>query len=272
LNNLHDYGSPLRDLAALIVILNDAEQQNELESLVKTLAQKLADNTWLSTQEQAWVVRAANAVTAPSAPLHIKVQGEVIPERITPFVRNLSASALTLGVKLTNMGSIPAWYSLTVNGNPAVAPPVLAQGLEINRSILDLTGTPVDLADISQGSLMVVLLEGKSTTTALTHQALILDPLAAGLEIENSNLANAASTESFKWLGKLTTVRYSEALDDRFVAALALNGGNTFRLAYLVRAVAPGNYQAPPPFIEDMYRPHYRGRGKSGWIKVTAAK
>jgi uncharacterized protein YfaS (alpha-2-macroglobulin family) len=65
---------------------------------------------------------------------------------------------------------------------------------------------------------------------------------------------------------------YSDALDDRFVAALDLGGDERgFRLAYLARAVNPGSYRLPPPEVEDMYKPRYRGRGKAGWLQVAPA-
>jgi uncharacterized protein YfaS (alpha-2-macroglobulin family) len=46
----------------------------------------------------------------------------------------------------------------------------------------------------------------------------------AGLEIENPHLANAAAAGDLAWVGELTDTRYSDALDDRFVAALDLSG------------------------------------------------
>lgn len=28
----------------------------------------------------------------------------------------------------------------------------------------------------------------------------------------------------------------------------------------------------PPPEVEDMYKPRYRGRGEAGWLEVTLAE
>ena len=46
----------------------------------------------------------------------------------------------------------------------------------------------------------------------------------------------------------------------------------TFSLAYIVRAVTPGHYLAPPATIEDMYRPQRYGRTAYGTLDVSAAK
>jgi hypothetical protein len=99
---------------------------------------------------------------------------------------------------------------------------------------------------------------------------LIVDPLPAGLEIDNPDLAHARSASDLDWLGELSDTLYTEALDDRFVAALDLDDiKRTYRVAYLVRAVSPGHYRIPGPEVEDMYKPRYRARGEAGWMDVS---
>ncbi len=266
---IHDYGSKLRDLAAFIVLRNEAGQQEGIAQLVETLARELAKNKWLSTQEQAWVARAANAVTAAPAPLMVQLNSNIIPARHSPLVHKALVSELATGMAVQNLGSTPAWYSLAVEGSPETAPPVSSNGLQIQRELFDLNGDPVDLNAIKQGELLVVILTGQTTTKDINHQLLIVDPLPAGLEVENSKLAHARNANDLNWIGKLTDTNYTEALDDRFVAALDLYSNNKFRISYLVRVVTPGHYRAPPPLIEDMYKPYYRGNGATSWITVS---
>ena len=161
-----------------------------------------------------------------------------------------------------------------MEGSPATEPPPLLQsGFGIRRTLHDLSGAVVDPQGLRQGDMLVVLLEGEAQSEGLTHQALIVDPLPAGLEVENARLAHARTTEGLEWLGELSATLYSEALDDRFVAALDLGSDQRkFRLAYLARAVTPGRYRAPPTEVEDMYKPQYRGRGESGWLSVAPAQ
>jgi uncharacterized protein YfaS (alpha-2-macroglobulin family) len=99
-----------------------------------------------------------------------------------------------------------------------------------------------------------------------------VDPLPAGLEVESVRLTHARSLGGRAWLGDLSDTLYSDALDDRYVAALDLEPeARGFRLAYLARAVTPGRYRWAPPEVEDMYRPRFRGRGESGWLSVAPA-
>lgn len=271
---LRDYGSRLRDLAALLFIQAEIEVDGwDPAPLVQELARGMSERQWLSTQEQAWLVRAVSAITGAGAPLRMSVRGRALPEREQPLLLRPDADALARGVDLRNDGREAAWYSLTVEGSPAAAPPPLQAGFAIRRTLHDLTGAAVDPQRVRQGDMLVVLLEGEAQTKGLSHQALIVDPLPAGLEVENARLAHARTTEGLEWLGQLSPTLYSEALDDRFVAALDLDSDRReFRLAYLARAVTPGRYRAPPVAVEDMYKPGYRGRGESGWLHVAPGR
>ena len=45
-----------------------------------------------------------------------------------------------------------------------------------------------------------------------------------------------------------------------------------FTVAYVVRAVSPGQYVLPQAYVEDMYRPDRFGRTGTGRVEVIAAK
>jgi uncharacterized protein YfaS (alpha-2-macroglobulin family) len=100
--------------------------------------------------------------------------------------------------------------------------------------------------------------------------ALLVDLLPGGLEIENFNLTDAKQWADVVVDGITITdraqaaeVRHEEFRDDRYVAALNLGKGQTAHVFYLVRAVTPGTFQVPPPLVEDMYMPQVRGIGKT---------
>ncbi len=270
-SGLGDYGSALRDKAALVQLLaENGIKDQRLGQLVQELAEDMASESWLSTQEQAWLVRAADAVGGSDAPLALALDGVALPPRDKPLVLSPGADALTAGVQISNQGAGEAWYGLSIDGSPADELPALEQGLSITRAVFDLQGELVNLDQIRQGEMLVVVLEGKASEKDIDHQTLIVDPLPAGLEAESANQANARNAGELSWLDNLSPLRYGETLDDRYVAAVDLDSGRRdFRVAYLARAVTPGHYRAPPPLIEDMYKPRYRGRGASGWLRVS---
>ena len=77
-----------------------------------------------------------------------------------------------------------------------------------------------------------------------------------------------------RWIGELTPTRHEELRDDRYVAAFGLNGyGNqTFKFAYLVRAVSPGKFTLPAVYIEDMYQPTYFARTRMSRVTILPPK
>ena len=80
----------------------------------------------------------------------------------------------------------------------------------------------------------------------------------------------AALVADMQGLPALSPTRYADALDDRFVAALDIDGeARGFALAYLVRAVTPGQYRLPAVAVEDMYAPQFRGRAAMGSVVVA---
>jgi alpha-2-macroglobulin len=105
-------------------------------------------------------------------------------------------------------------------------------------------------------------------------KVLVVDPLPAGLEIENPNLTEGVSTEGLAFTKSDLTPVHMEARDDRYVAAFdrlaSQNAG--FAISYVVRAVTPGRYVHPAASVEDMYRPDRFGRGTSGTVEVLSAR
>jgi len=52
-----------------------------------------------------------------------------------------------------------------------------------------------------------------------------------------------------------------------------LPGYSNSHLVYLVRAVTPGKYAVPAPFVEDMYRPEIRAIGETiGVLTIRGEK
>ena len=102
------------------------------------------------------------------------------------------------------------------------------------------------------------------------RDAVLVDLQPGGLEVENLNLGDFSELAAVKIEGRPVTdytygatLRRQEYKDDRYLAAIdfsAWHGGN-INLFYIARAVTPGDYVVPPPFIEDMFRPQVKGQG-----------
>lgn len=270
--NQKDYGSTLRDLAATLSVMQEAgAEAGDPAAGLQELARLQQAEAWLSTQEQTWLLMAARHLQ-PGGVLKLNVDGQDAGgETLT---RTLDQAQLQKGMKIKNLGKEPAWVSLYVQGTPTRKPAVRDQGIGIQRTWFDLAGNPVNPSRLRQGDLLVTLLEGK----AEVHddlRLLLVDLLPAGLEMDNPHLQGAQELGQLTWLPELASLRYSDALDDRFVAALDLpargdNEPRAFTLAYLTRVVTPGSYLWPPAEVEDMYRPRWRAQSAEQPVEVVA--
>ncbi|WP_085557043.1 alpha-2-macroglobulin family protein [Azospirillum agricola] len=267
-----DYGSTVRDAAALIVLASEVNMAgNRLPTLLDRLPASATAANRTNTQEKAWSVLAADTLLrgAP-ARVELTLPGGVRRDGprvdLTPTLAQLSA-----GLPVSNAGKAAVWQAVSVSGVPVTPLPAAREGLRVKRNFFTRKGEPLNLDAIRQNDVFVVVLEGEANTN-LYHQVAITHPLPAGWEIENANLG-AGSVSDLSWLGDLSATRTSEARDDRFVAAVDLSEGEkTFKLAFIVRAITPGVYEMPGAVVEDMYKPRFFARQTVGRITVHPAE
>ncbi len=266
-----DYGSTLRDAAALVTLATEAGMagSGRLPALLARMPANAAAVRETNTQEQAWLVLAAQTLMRGAAPLALsrdgKPWGKSDPVRFTP-----SDEELVAGLKVRNAGSQPVWQAVASHGVPAVARPAARESFKIKRNFFWRDGTAVNLDLVKQNDVFVVVLEGEAGTK-LFHQSILTQPLAAGWELENKSLG-AGGVGELGWLTKLSEPVAAELRDDRYIAAINLTEENPqFKLAFMVRAVTPGTYELPGASLEDMYKPHFFARQATGRITVLPA-
>ncbi len=266
---VRDYGSELRDRAAVLYLtaLTDPKSK-EIGGLIQEVGRMRSSRRYLSTQEQAWLLLAAHGLSG-DGPYSVSVDGKAQVNRTKPLYLRPTPAALRKGVTVRNTGKAKVWQSVTVTGVPDKDLPPENNGFTINRSFYTLDGKRADLSKVKQSDVLVALIE-VSANTPRYHQALVVDLLPAGFEIENARL-KGRDVSQMKWLPKLTTPRHVEPRDDRFVAAVDIGGkGRSFHLAYIVRAVTPGTFRLPAAHVEDMYRPAFFARMAMGELKIQS--
>jgi uncharacterized protein YfaS (alpha-2-macroglobulin family) len=151
--------------------------------------------------------------------------------------------------------------------------PAAANGFDIERHYYTLDGKPLTLDGVSQNDRLVVTL--KVTEIEPMHSRLLLvDHLPAGFKIENPRLGPQAGGPQLPWFASLGQPTHVEYRDDRFVAAYELDGRQAalLSIAYVMRAVTPGDYAQPPATVEDMYRPDRFARTESGRVEIGDAR
>jgi uncharacterized protein YfaS (alpha-2-macroglobulin family) len=265
---VQDYGSLLRDQAGVLALASTAQPRGAtLDQVLYSVRLGRRQNAYLSTQEQAWLLLAAHGLASPGAEWKARIGTQTMAATGKPFAARYGSQALGQRFDVVNEGNDKIWVGATLTGIPAKDQPAAKNGLEITRVFYNLKGERVDLEKVKQSDVLVALIK-VSASGARPHQALIVDLLPAGFEIENPRL-DRRDPEQMKWLPELARPRATEPRDDRFVAALDIwSNKRDYYLAYVVRAVTPGTFRLPAAFVEDMYAPAMFGRDAMGKVTI----
>ncbi|MDH0621074.1 alpha-2-macroglobulin family protein [Pseudomonas fulva] len=267
-----DYGSPLRDQALILALLQENKlASGQVDQRLFALSDEVAANRWLSTQERnALFLAGRGLLGTPEAKWQARLDsaGELRDFNNAEAGMKLEGPLLASPLTVQNQGGQTVYQQLTLSGYPRQAPPASSNGMQIRREYLGMKGQPLDLANLRSGDLVLVHLALKADERV--PDALVVDLLPAGLELENQNLAqSAASLDNAsgavkQWRESMqnANVVHQEYRDDRYVAALKLDSYATTHLLYLARAVTPGTYRVPPPQVESMYRPNLQAVGE----------
>ncbi len=267
-----DYGSDLRDGAgALAFAAESPANQPRRTAVMDRIAELFAHSGRTSTQEQAWLLMAAEAAARLSGgAMTVAVGSAAAKQGSEPLYlrRVLGSSAAPTAV--ANRGTAPVWRTVSITGVPKGDLPAESSGYWVGRWVFKPDGSPADLAKVRQTDLYVVVIKGKRSDASRAARALVVDLLPAGFEIATATMGGQTAG-NYSWLKGLTDTAYSEERDDRYVAALDLaDGTGDFTLAYIVRAVTPGEFKYPALAVEDMYEPQTAGRTAIGSLTVQA--
>ncbi|PPA29716.1 alpha-2-macroglobulin [Aeromonas jandaei] len=264
---LGDYGSPLRDEALEFSLLRQHKLAVERwPALSAKVADTLAHRQWLSTQERLALLRLARF--DPAADWQAKVTSSLGSGSLSGSAPLQQGAPEALAAStVTNEGKGSLYVQRTLVGYPEQAPARISKGISVTRSWFNSDGQPFDPAKVKVGDLVVVRLNVSSESAV--PDALLVEMVPAGFELENPALGNSIKLEELSIEGKPAWqsewndyLKHQEFRDDRYTAALDLSEGSNQQLVYLMRAVTPGRYQVPPTQVEDMYRPELRAVGE----------
>ncbi|WP_256079577.1 alpha-2-macroglobulin [Massilia sp. YIM B04103] len=268
-----DYGSAVRDNAmAYALLLRHKISHPQRETLLNNLGERLArGHMYYSTQERIALFLAARAAGGSNgepwqAVLHTPDGNTALTSR-NGETRSLDPAQAAKGITLENKGSNAVWVEVEASGFPLKLT-ANSDKMSVERRWFTTQGTPWKGGALKVGDMLLVRVTARSKQTI--EDALIVDHIPAGLEVENLNLSQGPQAGEFNIEGvNLASamsdprIKHKEYRDDRFVAAARLDG-NPLNLFYMLRVVTPGRFSVPGTFAEDMYRPSIRTYGPAG--------
>lgn len=269
----YDYGSQIRDKAALFALLQELEQdkltsgnlnQVLLYLLSVELNDEIATQSWFSTQENYHLVRASliQQQLNQGSTLTFQLNGT------THSAQNSFSQMTGKSVELTNSGDKPLYLNFLTYGhvNTISSSASTISFKSMQRRYWRPDGkyysgnTPFNVGERIVAELLIELSEN-------VPDALVVEQIPAGMELENPNLNKGLNlddielkfTSSSRSIGVLKSDSEYEAYrNDRYVISRSLKKDKLYRFYYLLRAEAPGKYQIPPLYLESMYRPERR--------------
>ena len=128
-------------------------------------------------------------------------------------------------------------------------------------------GTPADLTKVRQTDLFVVVIKGNAHRRGARRRGRWSSICCRPGSRSRRAIAGGGPIAGGLCLaqGARPTPPIPRQRDDRYVAALDLTTGvKDFTLAYVVRAVTPGEFNYPALVVEDMYEPETTGRTAIG--------
>lgn len=278
-----DYGSFVRDLAATTALAIEGGDPEIVPALMKRTDDVDMRLNATTTQEKAWMLRAAYELSKQRMPLDILVNGRPAQPRDGAVRLAPTLAQLDTGITFANKGDAPVWRTDSVQGTPAVPLPSGANGLTLKKTVWTMSGAPADLATVKQNDRLMIVIEGQMANDYYRQMA-ALDLLPAGLEIEMPVAGDDG--KAYPWLETLSEVTVEEARDDRFVAAFNIGSEYrqkpdlkkppapppSFRLAYIARAVTAGTFSLPAANVSEMYAPSIRARTDMGTITIATGQ
>lgn len=289
-----DYGSSLRDRAAVITLASETKAMpGRVPQLIDVLSKAYATKPYTSTQEQAWLLLAARALGDEANAATLSINGAAHQGKL---IRSFSAADLkAAATTIVNEADTPISAVVSVLGAALTPEPAVAKGFKLTRSYYTLDGKKIDLkspdggtSTVKQNDRFVVVV--KVEADQVGGRIMLVDRIPAGFEVENPRLVDSGDVKTLDWLKAGRKPNHTDFRDDRVVAAFDFFGGEGRRnrnadddediaaarepakeatVAYIVRAVTPGTFVHPAATVEDMYKPDRHARTATGRLTVT---
>ncbi len=247
----------------------------EAEQLVKSIAAKLAQDNWYSTQTTAYSLLAIAkfsgnynnnqkitvAGKVGNQNVNIGSASSVVQQNVTwqngkATIQLKNNGNNVLYVRLMNEGKPFITEALAFNNNPNI--------LQIGVSYLNSNGTTVDISKLKQGTDFVAKVTIKNPGTRGYYSEMALSQIfPSGWEILNTRLYNSegAFKSSFS--------KYMDIRDDRVYHYFDLKQNETLTFYVQLNAAYLGKYYWPGVYAEAMYDNTIAAGVNGKWVEVV---
>ncbi|MCB0284180.1 MAG: alpha-2-macroglobulin family protein [Calditrichaeota bacterium] len=278
----HTYGSDNRDKALILDQMTLFKEYNKAQKIVEDLSLLIKSDSWLSTQESAFILLAlAKYMEATTGTAEAEISGSVILSdgKNIPFKTRdsfdleITSFGTDLKVHLDKNDKIKQAYALLDwQGIPLKSvQPDFEKGVELQVQWLDENGQVINPVSLVQGQSIWGRFSVKVKNERTHVEELALTQiLPAGWEIENLRLGQndlPAWTRSFHF----KKAEFEDIRDDRISWFFDLSGYEKQKdFLVKINAVTVGEFLMPGATFMAMYDNDYRATKAGKTVKVLA--
>lgn len=274
-NARYTYGSDMRDEAMVLEVLTLMDKRKEGESLLNSIAAKLSQDSWYSTQTTAYSLLAIakySGKNSSGSKIQLKgsVNGKNIDINSTASITQipLDFKSGTSKISITNNGSNVLYARLISEGQPLEGenlhvkndPSILA--LNVHYLTRDLK--PLDVNKLSQGTDFIakVTITNPGKRGLYSHMALT-QIFPGGWEIINTRMQEGEG--GFQ----SSPSDYQDIRDDRVYTYFGLQPNKTNTYYVQLNAAYLGKYFLPGVYAEEMYHNSISAGVNGKWVEVV---
>lgn len=269
------FGSDLRDQAMVLETLTLMGRRAKAAELLPTIAARLSQDNWYSTQTTAYALIAIAKYCGknPSGAKIIansNIDGKSTDINSAAYIRQLpvvfksgssnvtisNKGKNTLYVRLVTKGQPLSGDSLKVNNNPAL--------LTMTVSYVSQNGNPVDISKLTQGSDFVAKVVIKNPGKRGYYSQMALTQIfPSGWEILNARMLGGEGAF------KSSYSTYQDIRDDRVYTYYNIRENETLTYYVQLNASYLGRYFLPGTFTEAMYDNSITAGINGKWVEVV---
>ena len=269
------FGSDLRDQAMVLETLTIMGRKSQAAALLPTIAAKLSQDYWYSTQTTAYALMAIAKYCGknPSGSKIMAggtVDGKAVDINSASYLRQLpilfkngSSNVLitnkgnnNLYVRLVIQGQPLSGDSLKVNNNPST--------LNMNVSYVSQNGSSIDVSKLTQGTDFVAKVVIRNPGGRGYYSQMALSQIfPSGWEILNARMFDGEGAF------KSSASTYQDIRDDRVYTYFNIGAGETLTYYVQLNASYLGRYFLPGTYCEAMYDNSITAGVNGKWVEVA---
>ncbi len=267
------FGSDLRDEAMILETLTLFGQQQKAAGLLRTVASRLSEDDWYSTQTTAYSLIAiaqycGQNKTGAKLIFNYQANGTGSGVNSASYMWQNELAANGGKVSMTNKGSNRLYVRLIQKGQPSSGQDVQSienpDVLEMRISYTTLGGKVIDPSKLTQGTDFVAQVNVKNPGHRGRYDNMALSQIfPSGWEILNTRMLN--NDEAFK----SSESDYQDIRDDRVYTYFSLPESKEVTYYVMLNAAYAGKYYLPATYCSAMYNNSITALLKGQWVEVV---